>query len=287
MRANSPRLPNTCAAELVEKQPEPQDPAEEAVEDSRQATRDKKPLLVTKARMDSTYTDQVLDFLAELPGGHGDDVLAAQAKAGQSNNTCDSVSELFENKNTLEVRKALRDGPMGEVDPQEPPRKKIKGKTATGKGRGKGKKATKPKPVDAVDPSENAANPKPVDAVDPTQNAANPEPMDAVDPSQNAANPKPMDAVDPSQNAANPKPMDAVEPSPGQDAVAANPDGAEPCTGTGNAVVEHARRWSEIASRLHQNLKKGVYECQVDGSKCWVMHSSSADLNCVSIYIIL
>lgn len=86
-----PRLTNTSAAELVDKQLEYKDPAEEALEDSRQATRDHKPLLVTKARMDSTYEEQVLEMLAELPQ-HGSvpcDVLAAQAKAGQSNNPCD------------------------------------------------------------------------------------------------------------------------------------------------------------------------------------------------------
>ena len=60
-------------------------------EDHATATMDKRPLLVTKERMDTPFVDQVTAMLDEIDApASGEDVLAAQAKAGQLN-TCDKL----------------------------------------------------------------------------------------------------------------------------------------------------------------------------------------------------
>ena len=78
-------------------QPEPisKDVAAEAEEQGRQATRDKRPLLMTKARMDVPFEQQVDAMLAEIgdPGAASADALAAQAKAAQLNKTCCKLGE--------------------------------------------------------------------------------------------------------------------------------------------------------------------------------------------------
>ena len=88
MLAGSPT--HACAAQLVDMQPDKKVVDNDA-EDHATATMDKRPLLVTKERMGTPFVDQVTAMLDEIDApASGEDVLAAQAKAGQLN-TCDKL----------------------------------------------------------------------------------------------------------------------------------------------------------------------------------------------------